>query len=73
MNLSYHIYYSKEYKIYDLVIKKDNKFFSNYHIHNKKDLIKLINNKNQYIDYFDCVNRAVIVVYIEIFYTPIFN
>ena len=46
MNLSYHIYYSKEYKIYDLVIKKDNKFFSNYHIHNKKDLLKLINNPN---------------------------
>ena len=46
MNLSYHIYYSKEFKIYDLVIKKDNKFFSNYHIHNKKDLLKLINNPN---------------------------
>jgi|TARA_R100000329_G_C7615937_1_gene218668 hypothetical protein len=46
MNLSYHIYYNKEFKIYDLVIKKDNKVFSNYHIHNKKDLIKLINNKN---------------------------
>jgi hypothetical protein len=45
-NLSYHIYYSEEYKIYDLVIKKDNKVFSNYHIHNKKELIKLINNKN---------------------------
>tara|TARA_R100000773_G_scaffold31553_1_gene26923 strand:- start:105 stop:287 length:183 start_codon:yes stop_codon:yes gene_type:complete len=46
MNLSYHIYYSKEFKIYDLVIKKDNKPFSNYHIHNKKDLLKLINNPN---------------------------
>ena len=46
MNLSYHIHYSNKYKIYDLVIKKDNKFFSNYHIYNKKDLLKLINNPN---------------------------
>ena len=43
---SYHITYSDKYKLYDLVIKKDGKFFSNYHISNKKELIKLINNKN---------------------------
>ena len=46
MNLSYHIYYSKEYKIYDLVIKKDNKPFANYHVHNKKELMKLINSSS---------------------------
>ena len=46
MNLSYHIYYSKEFKLYDLVIKNNNKFFSNYHISSKKELFKLINNKN---------------------------
>jgi hypothetical protein len=46
MNLSYHIYYSKEFKLYDLVIKNNNKFFSQYHISSKKELIKLINNKN---------------------------
>ena len=46
MNLSYHIYYSKKYKPYDLVIKNNNKFFSQYHISSKKELIKLINNKN---------------------------
>jgi len=43
---SYHIIYSDKYKLYDLVIKKDGKFFSNYHISNKKELMKLINNKN---------------------------
>ncbi len=46
MNLSYHIYYSKKFKLYDLVIKNNNKFFSNYHISSKKELFKLINNKN---------------------------
>jgi hypothetical protein len=46
MNLSYHIYYSKKYKLYDLVIKNNNEFFANYHISSKKELIKLINNKN---------------------------
>ena len=46
MNLSYHIYYSKEFKLYDLVIKNNNEFFSNYHISSKKELFKLINNKN---------------------------
>lgn len=46
MNLSYHIHYSKKYKLYDLVIKNNNEFFSQYHISNKKELFKLINNKN---------------------------
>ena len=46
MNLSYHIHYSKKFKLYDLVIKKNNVFFSHYHISNKKELFKLINNKN---------------------------
>ena len=46
MNLSYHIYYSKKHKLYDLVIKNNNEFYSNYHISNKKELFKLINNKN---------------------------
>ena len=46
MNLSYHIYYSKKYKLYDLVIKNNNEFFSQYHISSKKELFKLINNKN---------------------------
>ena len=46
MNLSYHIYYSKKFKLYDLVIKNNNKFFSQYHISSKKELTKLINNKN---------------------------
>ena len=46
MNLSYHIHYSKKYKLYDLVIKNNNEFFANYHISNKKELFKLINNKN---------------------------
>jgi hypothetical protein len=46
MNLSYHIYYSEKYKLYDLVIKNNNEFYSNYHISNKKELFKLINNKN---------------------------
>ena len=46
MNLSYHIHYSKKYKLYDLVIKNNNEFFAQYHISNKKELFKLINNKN---------------------------
>lgn len=46
MNLSYHIHYSKKYKLYDLVIKNNNEFYSHYHISSKKELFKLINNKN---------------------------
>ena len=46
MNLSYHIHYSKKYKLYDLVIKNNNEFYAQYHISNKKELFKLINNKN---------------------------
>ena len=38
----YQITYSKEHKLYDLVITKDNQFFEHYHISNKKDLLKLI-------------------------------
>ena len=45
MDLSYHIYYSKEFKLYDVVIKKNNQFLSQYHISNKKELLKLIHNK----------------------------
>ena len=41
-NLSYHIHYSKEYKLYDIVIKKDGEFYKHYHLPTKKEVIKLI-------------------------------
>ena len=48
--LKYTIHYSKEFKLYDLVIEKKTKygieFIEHHHISNKKELIKLINTKN---------------------------
>jgi len=43
MYYNFQIYYSKEYKLFDLVIKKDNNFISNYHLNNKKEINKIIN------------------------------
>jgi len=40
--IQYKITYSKEFKLYDLVITKNNKFFEHYHITSKKELMKLI-------------------------------
>jgi hypothetical protein len=41
--LTFQIYYSKEFKLYDLVINKNNIFHSHYHLTNKKDINKIIN------------------------------
>lgn len=41
-NFSYHIHYSKKYKLYDIVIKKDGEFYKHYHLPTKKEVIKLI-------------------------------
>ena len=42
-NFTFQIYYSKEFKLYDLVINKNNIFHSHYNLTNKKDLNKIIN------------------------------
>jgi hypothetical protein len=41
--LTFQIYYSQEFKLYDLVINKNNIFHSHYHLENKKDINKIIN------------------------------
>jgi hypothetical protein len=41
---TFQIYYSQEFKLYDLVINKNNVFHSHYHLENKKDINKIINN-----------------------------
>jgi len=40
---NFQVYYSKEFKLYDLVITKDNTFHSHYHLTNKKEINKIIN------------------------------
>lgn len=40
---TFQIYYSKDFKLYDLVINKNNVFHSHYHLTNKKDINKIIN------------------------------
>ena len=42
-NYTFQIYYSKEFKLYDLLINKNNQFHSHYHLSNKKDINKIIN------------------------------
>lgn len=42
-NYTFQIYYSKEFKLYDLVINKNNNFHKHFHISNKKILNKTIN------------------------------
>ena len=44
MKYTFTIYYSKEYKLYDLTINYNNKFDRHYHLSNKKDINKIINN-----------------------------
>lgn len=42
-HFTFQIYYSQEFKIYDLVINKNDIFHSHYHLTNKKDINKIIN------------------------------
>ena len=44
MFYSFTIYYSKEFKLYDLTINYKNNFHSHYHLANKKDINKIFNN-----------------------------
>jgi hypothetical protein len=37
------IYYSKEFKLFDLTITKNNRFHSHYHLNNKKQIDQIIN------------------------------
>ena len=43
MHYNFQVYYSKDYKLYDLVISKSTKFDSHYNSTNKKDINNLIN------------------------------
>jgi len=38
------IHHSPEHKLYDLVINENNEFHSHYHLTNKKEINKIINN-----------------------------
>ena len=42
-NFTFQIYYSNDFKLYDLVINSNNQFHSHYHLTNKKDINKIIN------------------------------
>mgnify|MGYP003133520583 FL=1 len=42
-NFTFQIYYSKTYKLFDLVINKNNKFFKHYHLENIKEINQIIN------------------------------
>jgi hypothetical protein len=42
-NYTFQVYYSKEFKLYDLLINNNNQFHSHYHLSNKKDINKIIN------------------------------
>ena len=44
MNYTFTIYFSQQYKLYDLTINYKNNFHSHYHLTNKKDINKIINN-----------------------------
>lgn len=42
-NFKFQIYYSNDFKLYDLVITYNNQFHSHYHLSNKKQINKIIN------------------------------
>ncbi len=42
-NFTFQIYYSKTYKLFDLVINKNNKFFKHYHLENIKEINQITN------------------------------
>ena len=44
MNYTFTIYFSQQYKLYDLTILNNNTFHSHYHLTNKKDINKILNN-----------------------------
>jgi len=41
---NFQIHYSKKYKLFDLVINKNNKFYKHFHLENIKEINKIINN-----------------------------
>ena len=41
---TFQIYYSQTYKLFDLVINKNNKFYKHFHLENIKEINKIINN-----------------------------
>ena len=44
MKYTFIIHYSPKYKLYDLVINENNELHSHYHLTNKKEINKIINN-----------------------------
>ena len=44
MKYTFAIHYSPKYKLYDLVINENNEFHSHFHLTNKKEINKIINN-----------------------------
>ena len=40
---TFQIYYSKKYKLFDLVINKNNKFLNHFHLENTKEINQIIN------------------------------
>jgi hypothetical protein len=42
-HFQFQIYYSQEFKLYDLVVYKNDTFHSHYHLSSKKEINKIIN------------------------------
>jgi len=42
-NYTFQIYYSKKYKLFDLVINKNNKFFKHFHLETIKEINQITN------------------------------
>ena len=43
-HFTFQIYYSKKYKLFDLVINKNNTFYKHFHLETIKEINKIINN-----------------------------
>ncbi len=41
---TFQIYYSKKYKLFDLVINKNNNFYKHFHLETIKEINEIINN-----------------------------
>ena len=43
-HFTFQIYYSSKYKLFDLVINKNNTFYKHFHLETIKEINKIINN-----------------------------
>ena len=50
-HFTFQVYYSQEFKLYDLVINKNNQFYSHYHLSTQDEVQETI---NKYIQTLEC-------------------